>query len=1168
MTPPRSSRLRLLVAATAAVALMMPAAPSGGSTTTNRTHPAPSSAAAGTPSEQVGATPGPQLERPSTVTLLTGDRVVLTPNEGAQPRVGFRARPGSNGDFSVHRSDHGIYVTPHDVVGLVPRVLDPELFNITALVEMGYDDAHATALPLIVEHAGAATLRRDTAAQLAVTDDLPSIDAAAATLPKAAAASLGDALTDLDGASRRTVAHSLGGATRIWLDRVVEASSEPASTATTSPTATVADQPWDHYLSQVDAPAAWGQGLSGAGVTVAVLDSGVDDQHPALSGQVVAEQNFSDSPTADDVAGHGTHVASLLAGSGAGSEGARQGIAPGVTLLSGKVLGDENQGQISWIIAGMEWATAQGSDVVNLSLGGRAVSATDPLVESLERLSASTDTLFVVAAGNRGWISTDPFSIDTPGIARSALTVAAVRANDVQATFSSEGPTVESRALKPDVSAPGVDLLGANAGARAGDPDLYRPDSGTSMATPVVAGAVALLAEQHPGWSADRLKAAVMSSAHRADSFDMEDPWRTGAGRLDLAAATGDLHATTPAVDVGYLTHPNDAAQTRPVHLSNDGDHAVTLTATDSFVDVDGNPASADAVAVEPAVVTIPAHDQAVVDVTVDPATIADTMWRGLVTFSDGAEERLRVPVGVYDEPESYDLDIRVLDRNGDPWDTDAEAGHPHADPSLQLFDRASGRMERIHPDEKGEATVRVRPGVFSLFGRVFTPGATEDQTTMTIVGTTDLTVDEDTRLVLDARQARPLTAPVVAGHDVSVDGAVLLYRSGTDGEFPTGYTEGLVIAPEDVAAGRVFHTPVASVSTGTFEASARWLLRAEPQHGPGSAKVLDLLASTRDFGAELSPRLDHRAQRDLARVDHVVHPVGRFGAHVMGSVAWTTVSNVETVVRQEVRPPYTDRVLTNVDPDQRRATCVSVEANNWSSACGSVPTLREGETADVEIGGDLHITPTTAFRGPEDLFVAGGLSDGRHLGPLGITTPAGTMVLLTANGEELGRSRGSVGGFEVPNRPLRVRLDYEQPMTGTPLHVAARTRTVWDFVTAPPTDISQQGTLPLPLLDVDHNPELTPDGAAPRHGPLVLAPRFDSPTGHTRVSDVRLWWSADGGKHWRAAPVRRQGEADFSARLTGNEWRRGTDLSLRVVGRDQAGNRVDQTVIGLIPTP
>ena len=109
-----------------------------------------------------------------------------------------------------------------------------------------------------------------------------------------------------------------------------------------------------------------------------MLDAGVDDGHPALAGRVDEQANFTDGPSAADDNGHGTHVASLLAGGGAGSNGARQGIAPGVDLLSGKVLDSHASGQEPWLIAGMEWASAQGAAVVNLSLGGPPTATDDP----------------------------------------------------------------------------------------------------------------------------------------------------------------------------------------------------------------------------------------------------------------------------------------------------------------------------------------------------------------------------------------------------------------------------------------------------------------------------------------------------------------------------------------------------------------------------------------------------------------------------------------------------------------------------------------------------------------------------------------------------------------------------------------------------------------------
>jgi subtilisin family serine protease len=1104
----------------------------------------------------------PRLDHPVTVTLVTGDRVVLTPTDRGEPRVGFRPRPGGTGGFSVHRSDDGVYVTPHDVAGLVPRVLDPELFNVTAQVDMGFDDASSMSLPLIVEHAGESALRRTGAAPIAVTGELGSISAASARLPKRRAAELGAELAPLGSMGRRAVAGRLGGATRIWLDRVVTAASAGTADAAAAPAKSL-----DGYLTQVGAPSAWDRGLTGAGVTVAVLDTGVDGGHPALAGQVETVANFTESATDGDLVGHGTHVASLLAGTGAGSDGARQGIAPGATLLSGKVLGDEGRGQLSWVIAGMEWAAARGADVVNLSLGGRAVAASDPVMESLERLSADGETLFVVAAGNHGWRGDNPFSIDTPGIAPSALTVAAVGPDDVQATISSEGPTLGSYGLKPDVSAPGIEILGAKAGAREGDPDLYHPLSGTSMSTPLVAGAAALLTEQHPDWAAARVKAAVTGSA---DPADPTDPWHTGSGRLDLAAATDTVHGGTASLDVGYLEHPNDSMQTRPLQVENEGDLPVTLDASDTLVDIAGNDAPANAVTVEPATVTVEPHAQAVVDVTVDPAALPDNAWRGVVSLSDGSEERVRVPIGLYDEPEAYALRISVLDRNGDPWNPSNGAEHPNWDPTLQLFDRVSGRFHRLAPGAGGEATIRIQPGRYSLFGRVVTPGETPEESTMTVVGTTDLTVDEDTHLVLDARKGRPLTPPAVDGRDVGVAGAALVYSSRTGGKLWTGYSEGINLRPQDVEERRVFYTPVARVRTGVFEAIARW--RLEPRPGlddPGRhAEALDLLAASPDLSPTLSPRLDRRDQRDLALVDHTVHPVATSGAQELHSTAWTTVSEIETNYWQQVRPPHVERVLTNVDPDQRRAQCLYVEVNYWAGLCGAAPTLRPGREIQLEIGGDLYAARANAFRTPDYLLFAGGLSDGHHAGAIALVPPPGEVRLLTASGDELGRVTGNFAILPLPNKRMTLRLVYDQDMTGTPLRVARDSHTVWDFTSSPPADPSQQLATEPPLLVVDPAPRLTPEGTAPRRGSLELQPSFDSATGLDRVTDVRLWWSVDDGRHWKPSSVRREGDTRFAVRITGNDWRRGPAVSLRVTARDQDGNRVDQTVIGLIPTP
>ncbi|WP_255512080.1 S8 family serine peptidase [Kribbella kalugense] len=134
---------------------------------------------------------------------------------------------------------------------------------------------------------------------------------------------------------------------------------------------------------------------------IAILDTGIDPNHPDLKGRIEASANFSNAANNVDHFGHGTHVAGIAAGDGAASGGKYTGVAPQATLLNGNVLGDDGSGAISGIIAGMEWAVQQHATVVNMSLGSAIPSdGTDELSAALNTLSRDSGTLFVVAAGN------------------------------------------------------------------------------------------------------------------------------------------------------------------------------------------------------------------------------------------------------------------------------------------------------------------------------------------------------------------------------------------------------------------------------------------------------------------------------------------------------------------------------------------------------------------------------------------------------------------------------------------------------------------------------------------------------------------------------------------------------------------------------------------------
>ena len=175
-----------------------------------------------------------------------------------------------------------------------------------------------------------------------------------------------------------------------------------------------------------------------------------------------------------------------MAGNGAGSDGARKGIAPGSELISGKILNAAGEGTVSELIAAMEWAVGQHANLVNVSLGARApMQGDDLLADAVDRLTAQSGALFVVAAGDDGDFYATPFSVETPGTADSALTVGALDPAGNRARFTSMGPTYSLR-QKPEIAAPGTGILGARADAR--DGDLYAVGLGTSRSTPLVTG--------------------------------------------------------------------------------------------------------------------------------------------------------------------------------------------------------------------------------------------------------------------------------------------------------------------------------------------------------------------------------------------------------------------------------------------------------------------------------------------------------------------------------------------------------------------------------------------------------------------------------------------------------------------------------------------------------
>ncbi|MFC3505487.1 S8 family serine peptidase [Micromonospora krabiensis] len=738
------------------------------------------------PPASPAAAPAPGGTTP-TVTLITGDKVSATEAADGGLSAQVRDAEGRLVGFTSQRVGRDTYVYPDGALPYVAAgLLDKRLFNITELLADGYDDAHRDRLPVIVTYTDAAASRKTTAPEGArAVRALDSIQGAALDADRSGA--FWSALTAGAGGNARTAGKRLslgGGIAKVWLDGRVEA--------------TLADS-----TAQIGAPEVWKSGNTGQGVDVAVLDSGVDTGHPDFAGQLAATESFVPGETVRDGLGHGTHVASTIAGTGAASGGKERGVAPGARLHIGKVLNDNDSGQESWIISGMEWAVRdQKARIVNMSLGADPSDGTDPMSVAVNELSAETGALFVIAAGNSG---PNPYTVGAPGAADAALTVGAVGGDDKLADFSSQGPRVGDKALKPDLTAPGVGILAARSQYSGGE-GLYRLGDGTSMAAPHVAGAAALLAAEHPELTGQQLKEALVSTTRATPDAS---PFAGGSGRLDVAAATTATVFTSGGANFGYPQWPTapEGPVAREVRFTNIGDSPVTL---DLAVSLDGGPA--DLVTPSARQVTVPAHGTAPVTLTTDFDRVpADRLTSGFLTATDAAGAvRTRTAVAVGKEGVRHRLTLKATDRGGRP--TGGE---------LVLFGE-DGVVAAQDIDTTGTVDFRLPAGTYAAWLKTDLEGANGPHSRgLGLLPIPEITLDRDRTAVFDAAKARRVT--VATPQPSNLDGSSFgLVRDLGSGPWVAGWYPG----PE---YDSVWILPTGQkVTKGSFAVAARWRM-AQP---------------------------------------------------------------------------------------------------------------------------------------------------------------------------------------------------------------------------------------------------------------------------------------------------------------------------------------------------
>ncbi|HDP74164.1 MAG TPA: hypothetical protein ENN46_04410, partial [Candidatus Woesearchaeota archaeon] len=388
--------------------------------------------------------------------------------------------------------------------------------------------------------------------------------------------------------------------------------------------------------------------LTGKGVIISIIDTGVDYTHPDLGGcfgegcKVAKGHNvFSGSFDPMDDNGHGTHCAGIAAGNGV-----LKGIAPDATIYAFKVLNLDGSGYLNHVLEGIERSldpNRDGSfegqaDVISMSLGGSGNP--DDALSTAVNNAVSLGSVVVVAAGNRG---PSESTIGSPGTAKHALTVAASDKEDMIASFSSRGPVSWGGKilLKPDVTAPGVYICAARSSLdRISNDDASRICldgehlllSGTSMATPHVAGLAAILKQKNPDSSPLEIRNMITST-----SKDLGfEAYAQGFGRIDALKAVSARLAFSGDLDFGLIPYEIETLNAT-LFITNLQDVGLSVEiSVDSAVDFAGEMVLEDAVIFNMTNFNISAGETKEVTVSLNFPSLYDGHYNSRINVFDG----------------------------------------------------------------------------------------------------------------------------------------------------------------------------------------------------------------------------------------------------------------------------------------------------------------------------------------------------------------------------------------------------------------------------------------------------------------------------------------------------------------------------------------------------
>jgi subtilisin family serine protease len=482
---------------------------------------------------------------------------------------------------------------------------------------------------------------------------------------------------------------------------------------------------------------------AGNGIKIGIIDDGVDQTHPFFDptgyryppgfpkGQtsfttpkVIVARAFAPATTTwkyarvpfdPEESDHGTHVAGIAAGNYTPApvqgRGALSGVAPRAYIGNYKALSTpsafgliDNAGEV---IAAIEAAVRDGMDVINMSFGEFETDPARNVVDDAVNGAAAAGVVAVAAAGN-SFDELGRGSIGSPATATGAIAVAAVTKANVLASFSSSGPTSMSLRMKPEVSAPGVAIL-SSVPEREG---AWSSFSGTSMASPHVAGAVALLRQRHPEWTVGEITSALVQTSRpvRADSeSDQEAPTtREGGGLVDLPEATEPLVFATPPVVSFDLLHVGDTSRVA-VDLADAGAGAGTWAVSTRLQSSPGGVKMT-----VPTTVNVPGRLD--IDVaTADTATEADLT--GFVLLKRGTKVR-RIPFWLRTQDPKLGMPTRILKKQG-TYAGDARRGRVLVSSYRYPDDPGGMGITNLLPGPEQVFRIRIRGEVTNLGARV-----------------------------------------------------------------------------------------------------------------------------------------------------------------------------------------------------------------------------------------------------------------------------------------------------------------------------------------------------------------------------------------------------------------------------------------------------------------